>query len=289
MPSPISPNVVDDFTVTLSPSMRRTLSSKSSKLQMEIEPHPEPIINAEPSSTPIFQSPTPLSQEAIRVELVALIKNKDEPRQSTPLDRYWNEDRQRCMFRAEPTLEPTVPRPTESAYEQKVVVTRPTMPTDAITTSPSLPIEPKSSPIPQPADTSSPPSMSKMLTWNLPTWNWFGTASITIQRKFQVPKQPPSPPCPSTPPSLPSRGPSPQPPQNPNPVQGNEESLQGKEPFIFDGNQLKTDRFLHKLCLYQFVNITHPIVRLKLAFGTTCAIRVLVLAQGPSFLRLRWA
>ena len=30
-------------------------------------------------------------------------------------------------------------------------------------------------------------------------------------------------------------------------------------------------------------------VRLKLAFCTTCAVRVLVLAQGPSFLRLRRA
>ena len=31
------------------------------------------------------------------------------------------------------------------------------------------------------------------------------------------------------------------------------------------------------------------VVRLKLAFCTTCAVRVLVLAQGPSFLRLRRA
>ena len=31
------------------------------------------------------------------------------------------------------------------------------------------------------------------------------------------------------------------------------------------------------------------IVRLKLAFCTTCVVRVLVLAQGPSFLRLRRA
>ena len=28
-------------------------------------------------------------------------------------------------------------------------------------------------------------------------------------------------------------------------------------------------------------------VRLKLAFCTTCAVRVLVLAQGPSFVRLK--
>ena len=34
---------------------------------------------------------------------------------------------------------------------------------------------------------------------------------------------------------------------------------------------------------------TRMLVRLKLAFGTTCAVRVPVLAQGPSFLRLRRA
>ena len=161
--------------------MRRTLSSESSKLRMKIEPNPEPIINKEPSFTPMFQSLTPLSQEAIRAEPVALIKSKDEPRRSTPLDRYWNKDRRRRMFRAEPTLEPTVPRPTKSVYEQKVVMTRPTMPTDAIMASPSLLIKPKLSPMPP----------------------------IKIQRKSQVPRRPPSPPRPPTPPSLPSRGPSP--------------------------------------------------------------------------------
>ena len=157
------------------------------------------------------------------------------------------------MFHAEPTLEPTVPRPTESAYEQKVVVTRPTTLTDTITTSLSLPMEPKSSPIPQPADTSSPPLMSKTLAWNLLTQNQFGAAPITIQRKFQVPKQPPSPPCLPTPLSPPSRRPSPQPPQNPNPIRGDEESLQGKEPFVFNRNRQTTDHFLHELRLYQFV------------------------------------
>ena len=86
MLSPISPNVANNFAVTSSPSMRRTLSSKNSKLQMEIEPNPEPIINAEPPSIPMFRSLTPPSQEAIRVEPVALIKSKNEPQRSTPLD-----------------------------------------------------------------------------------------------------------------------------------------------------------------------------------------------------------
>ena len=35
--------------------------------------------------------------------------------------------------------------------------------------------------------------------------------------------------------------------------------------------------------------VAATLVRLKLAFCTTCAVRVLVLAQGPSFLRLRRA
>ena len=41
--------------------------------------------------------------------------------------------------------------------------------------------------------------------------------------------------------------------------------------------------------ILQRAQIKAEIVRLKLAFCTTCAIRVLVLAQGPSFLRLRRA
>jgi hypothetical protein len=36
-------------------------------------------------------------------------------------------------------------------------------------------------------------------------------------------------------------------------------------------------------------NLKRVTVRLKLAFCMTCAVRVLVLAQGPSFLRLRRA
>jgi hypothetical protein len=40
----------------------------------------------------------------------------------------------------------------------------------------------------------------------------------------------------------------------------NNEVLQGKEPSLFDGNQLKTDSFIHELRLYQFVNATHPIM-----------------------------
>ena len=39
----------------------------------------------------------------------------------------------------------------------------------------------------------------------------------------------------------------------------------------------------------QLTHCVHLCVRLKLAFCTTCAVRVLVLAQGPSFLRLRRA
>ena len=37
------------------------------------------------------------------------------------------------------------------------------------------------------------------------------------------------------------------------------------------------------------LRLPHYVVRLKLAFCTTCVVQVLVLAQGPSFLRLRRA
>ena len=54
------------------------------------------------------------------------------------------------------------------------------------------------------------------------------------------------------------RGPSPGP--LPNPILGDEEFLQGKEPPVFDGNRRETDHFLHELRLYQFVNALHPVM-----------------------------
>ena len=62
------------------------------------------------------------------------------------------------------------------------------------------------------------------------------------------------------PPLAPPLEPLPRFPQNLNPIGWNEEPLQGKEPPIFDGNQQKTDGFLHELRLYQFVNATHLIM-----------------------------
>jgi hypothetical protein len=45
------------------------------------------------------------------------------------------------------------------------------------------------------------------------------------------------------------------------PVGGfDDKPLQGKEPFTFNGDQQKTDTFIYKLRLYQFVNATHPIM-----------------------------
>ena len=94
-------------------------------------------------------------------------------------------------------------------------------------------------------------------------WNWFGTTPIPIWWHFKILKQSPSPPTPPTPPGglPPSRGPLPRPllPQL-NPIQGGEEHLQGKELTVFDRNQEKTDRFLHELRLYQFINATHTIM-----------------------------
>ena len=45
------------------------------------------------------------------------------------------------------------------------------------------------------------------------------------------------------------------------PIGGYDDPLQGKEPSVFDGNQLKTDEFLHELHLYQFVNDLHPLMQ----------------------------
>ena len=96
------------------------------------------------------------------------------------------------------------------------------------------------------------PSVSRKLAWSLPTQNKFGTMTPN-PKPSQKPFGGPPPPAP-----LP--GPPPQLPPNPHPTQGDDESLQGKEPFVFDGNRRKTDRFLHELRLYQFVNTTHPMM-----------------------------
>ena len=95
------------------------------------------------------------------------------------------------------------------------------------------------------------PSVSRKLAWSLPTQSKFGATTPNpkpSQKPFGGPP-PPAPP-PGPPPQLP----------NPHPIQGDNESLQGKEPFIFDGNRQKTDQFLHELRLYQFVNAAHPIM-----------------------------
>ena len=149
------------------------------------------------------------------------------------------------MFRAEPNPEPTEPKLVKSPYERKFVKTRPSTPTKD---------EPK---------------LSFVTTPKPETQGRFGTALIPIQHHFKDPKRPssptpprgPSPPRPPTPPSPPTRGPSPGLPlQQPNPIQGDDESLQGKEPPVFDGDRQKTNYFLHELRLYQFVNATHPVM-----------------------------
>ena len=149
------------------------------------------------------------------------------------------------MFRAEPNPEPTRPKLIESPYERKIVKTRPSTPTKD---------EPKSSFVTTPK----PEIQGRSRTTLIP-----------IQHHFKDPKRPssptpprgPSPPRPPTPPSPPTRGPSPGLPlQQPNPIQGDDEPLQGKEPPVFDGDRQKTDLFLHELRLYQFVNAMHPVM-----------------------------
>ena len=218
-PSPISPNVADDFATISSAPLRRTTSSKSSKLREEIEPNPEPMDTT--------RTPTPPSQQVVRVEPAALTKSEEERRRLTPLDRYWTEDRRRRMFRAEPNPEPTRPRPFESPYERKFVKMRPPTPTneEPAPSSATTP-RPKSITIPLPTDTTLPSTASR----------------ASIRKPLERPPSPPpprgpSPPRPPTPPSPPSRGPSPgPPPQQPNPIQGGDEPLQGREPFVFDGD-----------------------------------------------------
>jgi hypothetical protein len=97
------------------------------------------------------------------------------------------------------------------------------------------------------------PSESKTLTWALLTRNQFGAMTAPI------PKQIPMPPG-GLPPLVPPVGPLPQFPQNLNPIGWDNKPLQGQKPSTFDGNQQKTDEFLHELRLYQFVNTTHPIM-----------------------------
>ena len=96
------------------------------------------------------------------------------------------------------------------------------------------------------------PSISRRLAWSLPTQNQFGTTTPNLK-----PSQKPlgGPPPPAPPPGLP-----PQLPQNLNPIEWDEEPLQGKEPPVFKGDRQKTDHFLHELCLYQFVNTMHPVM-----------------------------
>ena len=96
------------------------------------------------------------------------------------------------------------------------------------------------------------PSVSRKLAWSLPTQNQFGTTTPN-PKPSQAPFGGPPPPAPPP-------GPLPQLPLNPHPIQGDGKSLQGKEPFVFDGSRQKTDLFLHELRLYQFVNATHPIM-----------------------------
>ena len=154
------------------------------------------------------------------------------------------------MFRAEPNPKPTKPKLIESPYERKFVKARPLTPTsDKPTLSSAVTLGLKSITMPLPTDTT-PPTVSKTPIERSPK-----------QSPSPPPPRGPSPPHPPTPPSPPSRGPTPGPPPRLlNPIPGDDEPLQGKEPPVFEGDRHKTDHFLHELRLYQFVNITHPII-----------------------------
>ena len=163
-PSLISPNAASDFAMTSSVPLQRTLSSESSKLRKEVEPNPEPIVRTKSSPISTVRPPTPLSQQAVRVEPAVLTKSEDEPRRLTPLDRYWTEDRRKRMFRTEPNLEPIEPRSIESPYERKFVKTRPSTPIEDEPTTPRT-----TTPTPEPQ------KRLRMIT-------------TPIQHRFEVPK-----------------------------------------------------------------------------------------------------
>ena len=98
------------------------------------------------------------------------------------------------------------------------------------------------------------PSMSCALTWSLPTQNQF---RMTASNPHQIQKPTGGPPPPAPPPGPPA--------QLPNIpwilIRTYDDPLQGKEPSVFNGDRLKTDKFLHKLRLYQFVNDLYPIMQ----------------------------
>ena len=71
---------------------------------------------------------------------------------------------------------------------------------------------------------------------------------------------------------------------------GNGGGMRGNPPAIFTRDRSKSDEFLEDFKVYRMANqgsqtmrIPLESVRLKLAFCMTCAVHVLVLAQGPSF------
>jgi hypothetical protein len=141
------------------------------------------------------------------------------------------------------------PIATESPYEQKIVVTRPTTP--ELTEATPVPTTTKTTltlahtPL---------PAVSQVPTPTIPTPTRYRTTAPVLRRIPTPPIRPPSP--------LPPRPPSPlilRPPQIP--AGGfDDKPLQGKEPFVFNGDRQKTDAFIHELKLYQSVNATHPIM-----------------------------
>ena len=203
-----------------------------------------PQAEPEPTTT---EEPDELEEPVIRNITSSLLD---------PLDPHWTETRQQQMLH-EARIPPRPPTPTETSpvddikkrleriadihdnlkksYDQ----TRSKIRTIAAPTPPEGP--PKAI-----------PSVSSKLAWSLPAQNKFGTTTPN-PKPSQIPFGGPPPPAPPP-------GPLPQLPPNPHPTPGEDESLQGNEPFVFDGNRRKTDQFLHELRLYQFVNATHPIM-----------------------------
>ena len=201
-----------------------------------------------------------------RIELTSTTEGLDQLEEPTienatsslldPRDPHWTETRQQQrLHKARIPPRPSTPNETSPVDDIKKRLERITDIHDNLKRSYDQTrsrIRAIAAPTPPEGPPKATPSVSRKLAWSLPTQNKFG-ATTPNPKPWQTPFGGPPPPAP--PPGLP-----PQLPPNPYPVQGDDESLQGKEPFVFDGNRQKTDQFLHELRLYQFVNTTHPIM-----------------------------
>ena len=209
---------------------------------------------ADEAATPRIE-PTPTTPEGPdRPKESTIVKEKTMSSFLDPRDPHWTEMRQQQKsHEARIPPQPSSPTETSPVDNVKKRLERITDIHDNLRRSYDQ-VRSKIWTITAPVQLTGPPEMtpstSRKLAWSLLAQNQFGT-TMPKPKPSQRPFGGPPPPAPPPGPPLP---------QNPNVVGQEEEPLQRKTPFIFDGNRQKTDHFLHELRLYQFVNATHPIM-----------------------------